>query len=325
MSALTSHTGGERGQVIVFVVAILTVLLGFAALVLDVGSWFRTHRHLQTSADAAALAGVQDLPASSATAASVANSYAQQNYTGLTPTVTFPGSAANPACSNTVSSCIRVVAAKTAAGAFARVYGAAFNSVTISARAMAAVTTPSVLKNVAPIAVKNTVACASTSPSCFGTQRTFTFDESNVSSSTIGLINLTCHSTASTACGSSAGIGGSQLKDWIEVGYPDALPAGQWYGVKTGETVGPVKQGLTDKINTPLFFPVFDSVTNSGSNYFFHIVGWAVFVITSVDSWGPGGRQLTGHFVTYTATDLPAGLPLGSSTDFGVHVLSLVE
>ena len=32
------------------------------ALVIDGGSWFRAQRHLQTSADAAALAGAQDLP-----------------------------------------------------------------------------------------------------------------------------------------------------------------------------------------------------------------------------------------------------------------------
>ena len=184
---------------------------------------------------------------------------------------------------------------------------------------------PSMLKNVAPIAVKREVACAATSPACYGQTVTFNFDESNVSSSTIGLINLTCHSTASTACGSSAGIGGSQLKDWIENGYVDALPANQWYGVKTGETVGPVKQGLTDRIGTPLFFPVFDTTANSGSSYFFHIIGWAAFVIESVDSWGPGGRQLTGHFVTYIASDLAAGDPASGTTDFGVHVISLIQ
>jgi hypothetical protein len=154
---------------------------------------------------------------------------------------------------------------------------------------------------------------------------TFNFNESDVASSTIGLINLTCHSSASTACGSSAGIGGNQLKDWIENGYAPALPANQWYGVKTGETVGPVKQGLTDRIGVPLFFPVFDTTANSGPDYFFHIIGWAAFVIESVDSWGPAGRQLTGHFVTFIATDLAAGDPATGTTDFGVHVISLIQ
>jgi hypothetical protein len=307
--------------VIVFVSVILTILIGMGALVIDGGSWFRAQRHLQTAADAAALAGAQDLP-TPATAQATAISYAQTNYSGIpAPTVTFPATA--PSCA--VNTCIDVAAQTTAPGYLSKIFGSVFNNVTVRAHARAGIFAPSMLKNVAPIAVKRSVACAATTPACYGQRVTFNFDESNVSSSTIGLINLTCHSTASTACGSSAGIGGSQLKDWIESGYIDALPANQWYGVKTGETVGPVKQGLNDKIGTPLFFPVFDSTANSGSSYFFHIIGWAAFVIESVDSWGPGGRQLTGHFVTFIATDLAAGSPLDPSNNFGVYTVTLIN
>ena len=313
---------GESGQVIVFVVAIITILIGMAALVIDGGSWLRAQRQLQTAADAAALAGVQNLPASSSTAQSIAINYAQTNYASLpAPTVTFP-TTPSPCAPN---GCIDVLAQTTAPGFLAKIYGSVFSNVTIRAHARAGVTSPNILKNLAPVAVKNTVACAATNPGCYGQTVHLTFDESNVSSSTIGLINLTCHSTASTACGSSAGIGGSQLKDWIENGYADALPSNQWYGVKTGETVGPIKQGFNDRIGVPLFFPVFDNVANSGPNYFFHIVGWAAFVITSVDQWGPGGRQLSGHFVTYTTSDLPAGLPISGGFDFGVHVITLLQ
>lgn len=318
MSALLLRLRSEDGQVIVFVVAILAILIGMGALVIDGGSWFRAQRHLQTAADAAALAGAQDLPFT-ATAQSTAISYAQTNYTGLAaPTITFPGT--SPCAPN---SCIDVAAVTTAPGFLSRIYGAVFNNVTVRAHARAGLFEPGMLKNVAPIAVKKALVCT-TDPTCFGRRVTFNFDESNVSSSTIGLINLSCHSTASTACGSSAGIGGSTLKDWIETGYNDALPAHQWYGVKTGETIGPVKQGLNDSIGKPLFFPVFDQVTNSGPNWFFHIAGWSAFVIESVDSWGPGGRQLTGHFVTFIATDLAAGDPV-TGDDFGVHVISLIQ
>jgi hypothetical protein len=321
MKAFALRLRAEDGQVIVFVIAILTILIGLGALVIDGGSWFRAQRHLQTAADAAALAGAQDLPATG-TAQSTAVSYAQTNYAGIpAPTVTFPSTA--PTCA--ANTCIDVAAQTTAPGYLSRIYGSVFNNVVVRAHARAGIFSPSMLKNVAPIAVKRSVACAATNPGCYGQRVTFNFDESNVSSSSIGLINLTCHSTASTACGSSAGIGGSQLKDWIETGYPDALPANQWYGVKTGETVGPVKQGLNDKIGTPLFFPVFDTTANSGSNYFFHIIGWAAFVIERVDSWGPGGRQLTGHFVTFIATDLAAGTPLDPSNNFGVYTISLIN
>jgi Flp pilus assembly protein TadG len=301
---------GESGQAIVFVVVAMSALTLMAALVIDGGSWFRTQRQVQTAADAAALAGAQDIPNQTA-AQTMAIDYAGRNFSGIAaPAVTFPSAGE-----------IDVVAEKPVSGMILPALNA-----TARAHARAQVSVPLEMKNVAPVAVKSTVACAVTNPGCYGQTLTLSFDESQVSSSTIGLINLACHSTASTACGSSAGIGGSQLKDWIESGYPDALPANQWYGVKTGETVGPVKQGFTNRVGIPLFFPVFDEVTNSGSDYFFHIIGWAAFVIDPGGiTWGPQGRSLTGHFTTYTATDLAAGGPIDGATDFGVHVITLTQ
>ena len=52
----------ERGQVIVLMVLMMVVLLGFAALVVDVGYAYYAQRSLQASVDAAALAGAQELP-----------------------------------------------------------------------------------------------------------------------------------------------------------------------------------------------------------------------------------------------------------------------
>jgi Flp pilus assembly protein TadG len=321
MSRRVNRMRSESGQVIVFVVAVITILIGMAALVIDGGSWLRAQRHLQTAADAGALAGAQDLPNTSG-ATATATSYAQTNYTGLpAPTVTFPVDAnCGP------NACIDVVAQTTAPGYLAKIYGSVFSNVTIRAHARAGLSVPSSLKNVAPVAVKTTQACRATDvPSCFGVQKTLSFNESDVSSSTIGLIDLTCHGTGAAACGSTAGIGGNQLRDWIENGYSDALPSNQWYGVKTGETVGPVKLGLTNRIGTALFFPVFDQVTNIGPAYFFHIIGWSAFVIDQVVEWGPAGRTIKGHFVTFIATDLAAGGTISGADDFGVHVISLIQ
>jgi Flp pilus assembly protein TadG len=320
MTRLARIFRADGGQALVFVVAILAVLLGIAALVIDGGKWMQTQRQLQTAADAAALAGVQALPSSTSSATSFANTYVQNNFSGASGAITYPTSP-SPPCG--VNNCIRVVASKTAPGTLAKIYGSVFNNVNVTARAMAAVTVPSQMKNVAPIAVKNTVAC--TSPSCYGQTKTVSFDESAVASSTIGLLDLTCHSTSSTACPWNAGIGASELHDWIEDGYAPALPSGQWYGVKTGQTIGPIRQALTDRIGVPLFFPVFDTVANSGPVYYFHVIGWAAFVIDTVDFWSPSKKQLTGHFVTFTTSDLPPGLPPDSTNDFGVHILSLVE
>ena len=53
----------ERGQTLLIGVLAMTALLGFTAMAIDIGMFFEDRRHLQNSADAMALAGVQELPA----------------------------------------------------------------------------------------------------------------------------------------------------------------------------------------------------------------------------------------------------------------------
>ena len=119
-------------------------LVGMAALVVDGGSWYQADRHLQTAADAAALAGAQHLPTQQSQARTVALDYAQRNFAGIpAPTVAFPDAGT-----------IDVAATAKAPGIFARIYGSAFNEVTVSAQAQARVFAPSKLKDVAPIAVQ---------------------------------------------------------------------------------------------------------------------------------------------------------------------------
>src|SRR5215210_3857868 len=69
----------DRGQATVLTVVFLMVLLGMAALVLDIGSWYRADRSAQSTADAAALAGAQALPGNGGTATSLAQQYAAKN------------------------------------------------------------------------------------------------------------------------------------------------------------------------------------------------------------------------------------------------------
>jgi len=69
----------ERGQVIVLVVVALVALLGMCALVVDLGYLYWNQRSLQSTADAAALAGAMQLP-DSASSINVAKQYG----TGLT-------------------------------------------------------------------------------------------------------------------------------------------------------------------------------------------------------------------------------------------------
>ena len=120
MSALLQRLRNDSGQAVVFVAVGLFALVGMAALVIDGGAWRQTQRHLQTAADAGALAGAQNLPTDQSGAGANAVSFAQQNFPGIAaPTVTFPSAGE-----------IDVRATTTAPGVLARLYGAAFRTVT---------------------------------------------------------------------------------------------------------------------------------------------------------------------------------------------------
>ena len=126
----------QDGQVIVFVVAILVVLIGMGALVIDGGAGSERSAHLQTAADAAALAGVQNLPSDPTTAQSIATPMRRTITTGR-PRRSRSRPAPHPCA---VNSCIRVVASSTTApGTLAKIYGAVFNNVNVSAKAVAGV------------------------------------------------------------------------------------------------------------------------------------------------------------------------------------------
>src|SRR4051794_18568066 len=53
---------GEKGQALVLTILALTVLIGVAALIIDLGGGYLMRRSLQDSADAAALAAARELP-----------------------------------------------------------------------------------------------------------------------------------------------------------------------------------------------------------------------------------------------------------------------
>jgi Flp pilus assembly protein TadG len=307
VSALLARMRNDSGQAFVFVAFTLMVLVGMAALVVDGGSWYQADRRLQTAADAAALAGAQHLPTEQSEAQTVALDYAQKNYAGIpAPTVSFPDVGT-----------INVSATAQAPGIFARIYGSAFDEVTVGAQAQARVFAPSELKNVAPIAVHKDSACIVTDPSCFGQEKTLTFTEDSEfdpTRSKFGLLDLDRDGSA----------GAGEMKDWIEKSYPDFLPIDEYYPAANGEKNG-IKKQLEDAADEErvLLFPVYDTADATNG---YHVIGWAAFVIDDVVKWTGDEHELTGHFVTFIATDLAAGNPITDlDDDFGVHVITLTQ
>jgi len=79
MDRVSDVTHGERGQTLLLFVLALGVLIGFVALAIDVGLLYEDRRHLQNTADAAALAGVAELPTNPAAATAKAAEWAANN------------------------------------------------------------------------------------------------------------------------------------------------------------------------------------------------------------------------------------------------------
>jgi len=69
----------ERGSIAVVAALAFTVMLGFVAMAIDVGFLYLARVELANMADAAALAGVQELPANSGRAVAVAKDYGRLN------------------------------------------------------------------------------------------------------------------------------------------------------------------------------------------------------------------------------------------------------
>ena len=227
----------------------------------------------------------------------------------MTTTITFPTAGE-----------IDVVANTTAPGFFSRIYGAVFDEVDVRAHARAGVASPLTLKNVAPIGVHKDYACVVTNPSCFGQTVTMDFDDDDVldpTKSKFGLLDL-------DRTGSS---GAGDMKDWLEGRVP-GCPSDRHLlspGQRREERHQAGLEDAADEQRT-LLFPVFDLAQDPDG---YHVIGWAAFVIDEVVKWSGNDHPeslIEGHFVTFIASDLPAGNPITDpDTNFGVKVITLTQ
>jgi Flp pilus assembly protein TadG len=80
----------EDGAVLVVVALTMAVLLGFSALVIDMGALYLEKSRLQSALDAAALAGAQELPDTAGAASAARKYYAANGCDAAGLSVTFP-------------------------------------------------------------------------------------------------------------------------------------------------------------------------------------------------------------------------------------------
>ena len=129
----------ERGQVIVFVVIAFVFLTGMIGIVIDIGYAYKTQRDLQSAADAAALAGAQQLPDSTA-ATATATQYGASSSGGNAVTRATVTESITTACISTIPGCnpVNSVAVSETADVptfFAKIFG--LNSFKVHVKATA--------------------------------------------------------------------------------------------------------------------------------------------------------------------------------------------
>jgi hypothetical protein len=297
----------ENGQAIVLMVVFLAGLLGMAALVLDVGSWFREKRQLQLTADSAALAGAQSLPGSPANATSLALQYATTNGRPIT--------ANDVAITSDFSSndTITVQAHSTAPGFFSKLFG--INVVNVGASAAARASLASQAMYVAPMVVsKLHPLLAGSGCPCFGQETSLDYGAMGAPGA-FGMLNLD---------GGNGTVGASAEGQWIDQGFNKYLPLGLYRSDPGAKFNSANVQGaLSDRIGTVLLFPVFDTLTGNGQNAQYNIIGWVGFHLDGYDVHG-NSATLTGYFTQYIAKGIQAS-PGSNEPDFGVRTIQLIH
>ena len=296
----------NRGQTTVLTLVFMTVLLGMAALVLDVGSWYRADRALQQTADSAALAGAQALPQSSGDATSLAIEYAGKNGGGLSSGgISFSGQ-------QLANDTIKVNMTKQAPGFFSSVLG--LNGATVGAHASARAGTMSQAQYVAPIGVdeKHPMLSGSGCP-CF--DQPTTLDLQKVGPGAFRILNID---------GSRGGTGQQILGDWIMHGFDGYMPL-DWYNSDSGAkfNASEVKAALTARIGTELLFPVYRAIQGQGTNLQYEVIGWVGFHLTGFSGNGNNGT-LNGWFTRVIWQGIQ-GSSGSASPNFGARSVQLVD
>jgi Flp pilus assembly protein TadG len=305
----------ERGQAFVLVAVAMVMLLGMAALVLDVGNWFRDKRRLQGTVDAAALAGAQQLPDDSAAAQSQAMTYANKNGGDVA------GSSIVITSQYQANDTISVTGARNDPGIFSKVI--AIPGADITAKATARVGPPAQALHVAPMVVycdhpliQN---CNNDHTPQFGVNTDMNYDPMGAPGA-FGMLNLD---------GESGTIGSSTESEWILHGFDKYLGIGKYQsdpGAKFSSLN--IQSALDDRMHTVLLFPVFKTLDGTGQNAQYDIIGWIGFYLTGYDVHG-NSATLHGYFTTYIAEGIlsrhsPGGGGVPSSF-FGVKSIQLIE
>jgi hypothetical protein len=325
--------GREEGQTLVLTMLVLGVLLAMAGVVVDGSNLFVHRQAVQNTADSVALAAAVDLPvgggtcsgACAATLKTDADTYSSDNGgPALSPCDDSSGPDPN-SCYETPyrgdRQRIQVRIVQEPALSFARLFGV--DSAHVSASAVAGLSNPTSLGDVAPIGISEKFSCQVTS--CMGPSKTLTLDFDQAGD--YALLDLDVPPSPSPTAQGNEPSNTMRNYTLCTPCVSGLLPSDAWYaGNNPGQKNGafnsrPARDAL---VGLTILIPVFDDVSpaNSSSPVSYHVIGFDGFTVTQVDNWNTAkGHQMDGYFTSFVTGDV-GGHSSGDCT-FGVCTVSL--
>lgn len=261
-------SGDERGAIAVLVALLMVVLLGFAAISIDVGRLYAEKAELQNGADAAALGVAQHCAGGAcgdvnATAAGLAAGNAGDNFAAAVPTVSG-------------------------------------NSVTVNTSTLNADGSYALAHWFAPILGIDTTEVRATATAAWGSPKDgpamlpLTFSKCQFDPPQMGVTRLIQYNTGPSCVGSTGhaipgGFGWLKTNDGecsatVKTGFETSSATGNTFA---GECLGE----LAAMKNSTILIPVFEDTGSTGTNGWYKISGFAAFKITG---WRFGGNGQAG-------------------------------
>lgn len=293
----------ERGAAIVVVALSITAMIGFAALIVDMSNLFLNKTRLSNMVDAAALAGVQDLPNDPQAGTVSAYSYAAQN--GVSSDVVGVTISDN-------NTAVTVAATRPVPLFFAPIFNMTSSDVT--AHAKAKIVTISGTSGVVPFGVVKQqfiYGAPYTLKEGPGTEYRGNF--------------------AALALGAS---GSPIYQNNIKYGYDKKLTIGQWVSTEPGNMSGPTAEGVDYRMALDpgttfqmaekssgriVIVPIIDSLAVSGRSEVL-IVGFAAFFLEGVGGSGKD-NYVTGRFLKMV---VPGDIS-NEAANYGLYSSTLIE
>jgi hypothetical protein len=114
------------------------------------------------------------------------------------------------------------------------------------------------------------------------------------------------------------------MASWLQYGYQGYLDIGNYYSNPAAKfNSSQMQSALNAVIGTVLLFPVYDTLTGTGANAQYHVIGWIGYYITGFSARGNNG-SIDGYFTTYIAHGIIATGGAGPP-DMGVRSIQLIQ